>query len=605
MKPKKENKPKRKVGRPRTRPLPTKEEQEIHEVLAGKRCNSKRIIEAEADRIKEIRADSGEPEVSRAELLRKAKKTIDERKKIYKEKTPSWKPDTLRKEEVDRQWAVAQWWQNMVETNNETFLPLFFCEARYLVLMGGAGSGKSIFAGRKILERAVTEKEHRFLVCRKVQRTLRESCFAQLCGQLNKYYPNVKWSSNKGDMVITIDDTGSQIIFAGLDDPEKLKSIYRITGVWIEEASELDEADFLELDRRLRDKSEYYQQIIVSFNPISIMHWLKKRFFDTPNPDCVTHKSTYKDNRFLPEQNAKVLEAYKDTDPYHYAVYCLGEWGVTGKTVFNGAALKRQIELNVQPVIEGMFEYDYDGSHISEVRLENCGYGALKVYKEPIDGVPYVIGADTSGDGSDYFVAQVLDNRTGEQVCTLRSQYDEDEFARQLWCLGKYYNDALLGVEVNFSTHPVKELVRLDYPNQYVRSVEDDFRGRMRHSYGFRTDRQTRPIMIAQLVTEARDHIENIVDMDTLNEMQTFIRNEDMRAEAEEGAHDDCVMALAIAHYIRPQQTKDVKKNGQSRKRGVKWTSDMMEDYWNATSSERLSMVAMWGEPDFNYDEGM
>ena len=137
----------------------------------------------------------------------------------------------------------------------------------------------------------------------------------------------------------------------------------------------------------------------------------------------------------------------------------------------------------------------------------------------------------------------------------------------------------------------------MEYPHQYVRAVEDDFRGRMRHSYGFRTDRQTRPVMIAQLVTEVRDHPENIVDRDTLEEMETFVRNENMKAEAELGAHDDCVMSLAIAHYIRPQQTKDVRIGGAPRNRGVRWTSDMKEDYYNATPSERQSMVAMWGEP--------
>ncbi len=582
---------------------------EEQEILRGLSKREREAVEFEAERMSAADADedeenpgdlSGHSPISREESLKRARAEIKRRRDLQKAELPSWKVDYAAQEDIDRQLAVAQWWNELCQTNNESFLPLYFCEARYLVLMGGAGSGKSIFAGRKILERVTTEKGHRILVCRKVARTLRESCFAQLCGQLNQYYPRVKWSSNKGDLVINIESTDSQIIFAGLDDPEKLKSIYRITSIWIEEASELDEADFLELDRRLRDKSDYYQQIIISFNPISIMHWLKKRFFDHESPDVVTHKSTYKDNRFLSEANRRVLEAYKETDPYHYQVYCLGEWGVTGKTVFSTRAIKAQMELNTQPVIEGMFEYDYDGMRITQARLEACGYGALKVYREPEDGVPYVIGADTSGDGSDYFVAQVLDNRTGQQVAVLRAQYDEDEFARQMFCLGMYYNEALIGVEVNFSTHPVKELQRLEYPHQYVRAVEDDFRGRMRHSYGFRTDRQTRPVMIAQLVAEVRDHPENIVDRDTLEEMETFVRNENMKAEAELGAHDDCVMSLAIAHYIRPQQTKDVRYGGTPQSRGVRWTSDMKEDYYNATPSERQSMVAMWGEPYFD-----
>ena len=144
---------------------------------------------------------------------------------------------------VDRLYELAVWYRQLRETNNETFMPLFADTHRYLVLKGGGGSGKSIFAGRKILERATSEPGHRFLVCRKVARTLRESCFKQLLHQLAEYYPDCGYKVNKSDMVITFAN-GSEILFAGLDDVEKLKSIFNITGIWIEEASELLEGDF-------------------------------------------------------------------------------------------------------------------------------------------------------------------------------------------------------------------------------------------------------------------------------------------------------------------------------------------------------------------------
>ena len=90
-----------------------------------------------------------------------------------------------------------------------------------------------------------------------------------------------------------------EILFAGLDDVEKLKSIHDITGIWIEEASEIEERDFDQLDIRLRGESRYYQQIILTFNPITITHWLKKRFFDRKDPRVRTHRSTYKDNLII------------------------------------------------------------------------------------------------------------------------------------------------------------------------------------------------------------------------------------------------------------------------------------------------------------------
>ena len=89
---------------------------------------------------------------------------------------------------LDQAVEAAQWLKELRETNNDTFLPLFWDKHRYLVLKGGGGSGKSIFAGRKILERAATEPGHRFLVVRKVAKTLRTSCFNQLKSQAYEFY---------------------------------------------------------------------------------------------------------------------------------------------------------------------------------------------------------------------------------------------------------------------------------------------------------------------------------------------------------------------------------------------------------------------------------
>ena len=246
---------------------------------------------------------------------------------------------------LEQKLDVALWWKQMRETNNARFLPLLFDKHRFLVLKGGGGSGKSIFAGRKILERVTNEPGHRYLVVRKVAKTLRESCFEQLKKQAYEYYADQIAFIPKGkgsDMYIRFKN-GSEILFAGLDDVEKLKSIFDITGIWIEEASELEEGDFNQLDIRLRTEFPFYLQMILTFNPISITHWLKKRFFDTKDPRATVHESTYKDNRFLTPEARITLEAFRETDEYYYMVYCLGQWGVTGKTVFNGKAVAERL----------------------------------------------------------------------------------------------------------------------------------------------------------------------------------------------------------------------------------------------------------------------
>lgn len=508
---------------------------------------------------------------------------------------------------VDAAAEAAAWYKGLCETNNAAFMPLFFDEHRYLVLKGGGGSGKSIFAGRKILERVTSEPGHRWLVVRKVARTLRESCFEQLRGQATEYYRDEIEHIPRGkgsDMYIKFRN-GSEIIFAGLDDVEKLKSIYNITGIWIEEASEILESDFNQLDIRLRTEFPHYLQFIITFNPISIMHWLKRRFFDFEIADpearerarvqTRVHESTYRDNRFLTEEARRVLEAFRDVDEYYYMVYCLGQWGVTGKTVFDAKGLGRRLATLEKPRKVGMFEFTDDGRQLSGRRFIEAQDGPVRVWRGPEVGVPYVIGADTAGEGSDYFVAQVLDNRTGAQVAILRGRFDEDVFARQLYCLGRWYNDALIGVEANFSTYPIMELERLHYPRQYVRESVDEYTHQPKRSYGFRTDGRTRPVIIASLIRVVREDVELFIDETTISEMLTFVRHpETMRPEAEAGAHDDCVMAMAIAHHIRPQQSYLAEvKAGE----GAEWSASMWEDYEAASREEREMLIARWGRP--------
>lgn len=507
--------------------------------------------------------------------------------------------------DVDVLYETALWWKRLRESSNDAFLPLFADRHRYLILKGGGGSGKSIFAGRKIIERCVSEEGHRILVCRKVGRTLRESCFKQLCAQAAEAYPDLRVKINRSDMLIVFPN-GSEIIFSGLDDVEKLKSIYNVTSIWIEEASEITKRDFDQLDIRLRGETKYYKQMILTFNPVSILHWLKSYFFDFDIPagedrdgiiaDTRTHESTYKDNRFLDEHSRRILERYKSTDEYYYTVYCLGQWGVTGKSVFDSRAISERLAKKIVPLRVGAFEYRDDGTNISDIVFTPSADGFIKIFKEPEAGVPYVLGGDTAGDGSDSFVGQVIDNRTGEQVAVLRRQFDEDIYAAQMFALGRYYNDALIGIENNYSTYPTAELERRGYPNLYIRTQVDSYTHAYKKSYGFVTNSKTRPLIVSTLIKAVRDDIEILNDETTMQEMLTFVRREDNTPAAENGAHDDTVMALAIAHYIRPQQSYVISTGG-GEDGGADWTDDMWEDYNSAPPEIQKYLIGRWGRP--------
>lgn len=486
---------------------------------------------------------------------------------------------------------------------NRVYLPLLNDEThRYIVLYGGAGSGKSVFAAQRLVVRMMSKPLCNVLVVRKVGDTNRTSTYALMKQVIGRW--GLWQLFDVTDLRIVCKVTGNEMIFKGLDDPEKIKSVTfskgELTDIWIEEASEITEADFNQLDIRLRGKG-IHGQITLSFNPVNILHWLKRRFFDQREPRAVTLRTTYKDNEHLDEAYKHTLESYKDTDPYYYDVYCLGQWGVIGKTIFDAQSVNQRLN-EVQPGKKGYFLYEtYFDPGANEVLIQDSSIrwvddetGYVTIYEDRKNGVPYVVGGDTSGEGSDYFVGQVLDNTNGRQVCTLRHQMDEDLYAKQMYCLGIYYNTALLGIEANFSSYPIKELERLRYPKQYVRQAEDTYTHKSKQSFGFRTTSVTRPVIIAGLVEIVRESVELINDTDTLGEMLTFVRNEKGRAEAEEGAHDDCVMSLAIAYYIRPQQSYLAEK---APGKTVKWHPSQWEDYERATPEEKQYLIQKWGKP--------
>ena len=228
---------------------------------------------------------------------------------------------------------------------------------------------------------------------------------------------------------------------------------------------------------------------------------------------------------------------------------------LSGKNVFDTAIILDRLSRLKKPLKVGYFIYDYDGLRISNVKWVNDRSGYIKIYQLPNTPAvtEYCIGGDTAGEGSDYFTGHVLDARTGVQVAKLRHQFDADQYTRQMYCLGLYFRWALIGIEANFDSYPIKELQRLGYPKQYVRETQDSYTGKTEKRFGFRTTSLTRPTAISRLVEIVREHCDTINDRETLEELLTITRNEKGRIEAPQGGHDDDMMGLAIAHEIRDQ----------------------------------------------------
>ena len=265
----------------------------------------------------------------------------------------------------------------------------------------------------------------------------------------------------------------------------------------------------------------------------------------------------------------------------------------SGTCVFDKEIVINRIQELPKPLKTGYFEYDYNdampiGKKISNIRWINDKNGFIAIYETP-NIFKYCIGGDTAGDGSDWFTGHVLNAKTGKQVARLRHQMDEDLYVRQMYCLGWYYANknlktgvvtpALMCIESNFSSFPNKELVRLGYPNMFVREKEDRYTGIMDKSYGFKTTSLTRPVIIAELVKIVRESVELINDKLTLEEMLTFVRNEKGRPEAQQGAHDDLVMGLAIAYYSMTQVVFDVEPIEVSQVFNFKSEEPLEADY--------------------------
>lgn len=159
---------------------------------------------------------------------------------------------------------------------NDIYLPALSIDDRYLFLFGGKGSGKSDVGVFKKLLRLQSNEKHKFLFIRKVKDTIKESLFALTKEIVSRDFDNYDdWKFNETDKSVVYIPNGNRIIMSGVDDREKLKSLAGITGILVEEITELSEEDFNELDSRLRGQTDGYKQIISMFNPIDEDHWVK------------------------------------------------------------------------------------------------------------------------------------------------------------------------------------------------------------------------------------------------------------------------------------------------------------------------------------------
>lgn len=244
---------------------------------------------------------------------------------------------------------------------NPVYLPHLSNMSRTQIFFGGSSSGKSVFLAQRTVEDVMAGGRN-YLICRQVGRTLRGSVFQEVCKVIGSWNVGALFAINKSDMLITCKN-GYQIIFAGLDDVEKLKSLTPakgvITDVWVEEATETDKATVKQLYKRQRGGSDKTaKRFTLSFNPIMQNHWIYEEYFNrigwadkqteyrADDGSLSILKTWYVHNRFLTADDVRDLES--ETDPYYHNVYTLGNWGVLGNVIFTNWRVEDLSEMRDQ-----------------------------------------------------------------------------------------------------------------------------------------------------------------------------------------------------------------------------------------------------------------
>ena len=337
-----------------------------------------------------------------------------------------------------------------------------------------------------------------------------------------------------------------------------------------------------EKDRFLETMSEYESEVLLQTLklPLERINWWRHTFI---------HKC-YSNLSYMKQENPSTPEE---------------AFLMSGRPVFDTEIIMKRIETlrekyKDKPYKEGYFEYEWNDKEWKDYIkndtikfVESKTKKWIRIYKEPEEDTPYVLAGDTKGEGKDYFAGTLADNISQERVATLHMQVSNSKpYTWQMYCLGKYYNKALIGIEMNFNTAPLEELERLRYSNQYVRERTDTYSGKLQKKFGWKTDGITRPSMIDDEITLVEDYIHLINDIPTLHEMLTFVYNEENRPDAMSGAHDDLLISDCIVNKIRDQQ--DMVKVKTSKYNWESLPEDLKQDYYSANEQGKQYLMNKW-----------
>ena len=218
----------------------------------------------------------------------------------------------------------------------------------------------------------------------------------------------------------------------------------------------------------------------------------------------------------------------------------------SGNPIFSQEALSRYKAKARDPIFVG--NMDGVGDNVS---LTETPQGWLKLWDHPAMDDKFVIFADV-GEFSDFCVATVVNRKTWDVVGKFRAVMRAHAFGDELNRLGRYFNDALLAVEANnMGISTIDRLKTLKYPLLYMRDRLNEKTKQVTKEVGFITNMKTKPLIIGHMQEIIGLEEVDIPDIEILNELSTYIKNEDGSMGASVGNHDDCVISVSGVYFIQ------------------------------------------------------
>ncbi len=229
-------------------------------------------------------------------------------------------------------------------------------------------------------------------------------------------------------------------------------------------------------------------------------------------------------------------------------------------SVFGNSILKMQDRNARDPIFIGHLI-----SSGNKMEIHEDPKGAIAIWEEPDPSHVYVIGADPSGGvGQDMGAAYVKDCKTNKLVARIWGDLIPADFARELFKLAKFYNNAFTCVESNNHGQVVLHVLKeMGYRNLYKRSTIDEITNKPTKKVGFLTTNQSKILITEKLKNTAKEGKIIILDRDLISEMSTFVQvtsktGNSVRREASVGCHDDLVMAACLAEEMASARPMDM-----------------------------------------------